>query len=610
MKTFFKNYLIKLKECAFSASPIILLIVILQAVLGEWMSAEKQINFAVSIVLLILGMALFLTGVNTGILTMGELVGGNIRKLKTLPVILLFGFIFGTVATMAEPAVGVLSGQISSVSGIGNFLLMMSASVSTGIFVAYALLRIFLSFSIKISFLMIYAIAFVLVFLSPQPFHALAFDVSGATTGSITVPFILALGAGVNAVLGRKSKDDSYGLIGLCSIGPVITIAILGLIFGSGTANAAVTDSNLPLILQSFINILSALAPVAIIFFLFNLFFIHLPRSKIKQILVGLSLTVIGLTLFITGVNLGFTDAGRFIGEAITDPARDDWLKYMLIPLGFALGFAMAYAEPAIKVLADQIENNTQGKIKKTVLMLTLALSIALTIMFAMIRILFEIPILWFLVPMFAVGFILMPFVPKLFVGVAFDSGGVASGTITATFAVPFALGACMMLGIDSLTFGFGILAFICVIPIPTICLLGFIYNLKIQKSKKFTPKHIGNVLLKTAKQLQIFCIICKNSLEQNIVEMLSELNAHTATTLNAKGSSRTPTAAFDINPEEKICIIGTIERQDAAAMIDGLERHFNFLDPHSGIAWTIPIESTLFSALSASSKINIEGVK
>jgi hypothetical protein len=598
MKTFLSNYSKKLRESAIGAASIIAIIILVQAILGSWMDTQGQIYFAISIAFMIMGQALFLTAINGSILTMGELVGANIQKLKKLPIILLFGFIFGTVATIAEPAVSVLSDQVTSISGLNQFLLTLSVSVGIGIFVAYALLRIFLSFPVKISFFILYAITFMLMFFTPEAFKAIAFDFSGATTGSITVPFILSLGVGVCAVLNKKNQDDSYGLIGLASIGPIITCAVMAIIFGADNSAAETVAEISPNLLQTlfsgFINIVIALAPIAVIFFIFNFMFIKLPKSKLLQISTALLLVVAGLTLFVSGVNLGISPAGAFIGTELTNPSGEEFMKYLIIPLGFVLGFAVAYAEPALRVLGDQIEGNTQGKIKKNTLIFTLAVSIGLTLLLGMIRILFEIPILWLILPIVATGCMLMPFTPKLFVGIAFDSGGVATGTITAAFIGSFAIAVCSSLNIEQLIFGFGMIALICTIPIPTICLLGFIYNQRLNKTKKFIPKAAtANILLKKSKDaLQIFCIICKRSLETDIADSLCDFGIRIATTMNARGSGRAPTSALDITPEEKVCIIGVITKTQAVNMIQMLELHFNFADLHSGIAWTIPIES------------------
>ncbi|MDR1917702.1 MAG: DUF1538 domain-containing protein, partial [Christensenellaceae bacterium] len=525
MKSFIKDYLLKVRECAISASPIVAIIYFAQICLGQYMGVHEQIYFVVSVVLLVFGQALFLLGVNSGILTMGELVGSNIHKLKKLPIILLFGLLFGTVATIAEPAVTVLTGQVADITHISTIIFTLFVSVGIGIFVAYALLRIFISFSMKYSFLILYIITFILLIWTPKTFYAIAFDFSGATTGAITVPFILALGMGVNAVLGRSTKDDSYGLIGLASVGPIITTCILGILRNAGlfVSNETTNDNwlnNMPLILQSFFNILVALLPIAFIFLIFNLLFIKLPKSKIKQIFVGLAVTILGLTIFLTGVNLAFggdfANASGFIGEKITN-SDFPWLKYFIIPLGFLLGFAIIYAEPAIKVLGSQIEENTQGKIRKKILIFVLAMSTGVTIALNMSRIVFELPILYFIVPILIIAFAIMPFVPRLFVGIAFDSGGVATGTITAAFAVPFALGACSGLGLtgetNDLIYGFGMIAFICLMPILTICFLGLIYNLKIIKSKKFVPRMVQQTP-KIDVSTAVIVIICKPELE------------------------------------------------------------------------------------------------
>lgn len=589
-----KNFLSKLKQVAIGASPIIVIIFAVHFFVSP-MPTNFLVAFIISCVMLIVGQALFLVGVDSSILTMGELVGSNIRKLKKLWLILLFGFLFGTMATVAEPAVNVLAGNVSKVNpSINPTLLTWVVSSGIGIFVAYGLYRIFKQISIKWSFFIAYGITFVLVLLTPKEFQAIAFDFSGATTGVITVPFILALGVGVTAVLGRKAQDDSYGMIGLASVGPIITMCIMGIIFGGGSGGEfpVKTDPDFMLsILSSLQNIAIALLPITIVFFIFNFAFIKLPRKKIGRVIFGILITVFGLTLFLTAVSYGFSSAGRHIGEAFADPAKAKWFKYLLIPFGFILGFAITYTEVAIRVLATQVEQNTNGKIKKGVLIFTLAVGLALTVTFGMLRILFSVNILFFLVPIFAIGLICMPFISKMFVGIGFDSGGVASGTITAAFLVPLAIGASEQLGgHDAMIYGFGMIAFIAAIPMVAISVLGLIYAYKMRKADKGIT--VSEITLAQKIHNYFIGIVTLPTMEQKVTEHLHSLNGNLITTLAATGITNAgATGIFHLAGNEKIFLLAMISEENAAAMINILETEFEYTKHNTGIAFTIPIE-------------------
>lgn len=588
-----KNYFKKLKQVSIGASPIVALILAVHFFISP-MSDKLFVAFIISAVLLVAGQAFFLIGVDSSILTMGELVGSNIRKLKKLWLVLLFGLLFGTMATVAEPAVSVLANSVNKINPkINATLLTWVVSSGIGIFVAYGLLRVFKSLSIKWSFLISYGIAFILVLLSPPAFQAVAFDFSGATTGVITVPFILALGVGVSAVLGRKTQDDSYGLIGLASVGPIITMAIMGILFGGGSVGEfpVKTDPDfIGSLLGSVQNICIALIPITIVFFIFNFAFIKLPRKKVLQIVVGILVTIFGLTLFLTAINFGFSSAGRHIGEAFTDPTRAKWFKYLLIPFGLLLGFAITYTEVAIRVLATQVEQNTNGQIKKGTLIFTLAIGLALTVMFGMLRILFEINILYFLVPIFAIGLICMPFISRMFVGIGFDSGGVASGTVTAAFLVPLAIGASETLGgHDPMIYAFGMIAFIAAIPVVAISMLGLIYAYKLRKAKTV----IDTKEITTAQKIHNYfiCIITSPTAEARISEHLTKLNAKIVTSMSARGAANNPTNIFHLVDDKKQFMLAMISESNAVAMIDILDAEFEYGKVNTGIAFTIPIE-------------------
>ncbi|MDR0461724.1 MAG: DUF1538 domain-containing protein [Christensenellaceae bacterium] len=591
-----KKFLLKLKDCAIGATPIIVLIACVNFI--KPMPTSLLVPFIISCFMLLLGQALFLVGVDSSILVMGELVGSNIRKLRKLWVVLLFGFLFGTMATVAEPAVTVVSNLVHAVnSDINPWLMTFVVSSGIGIFVSYGLFRIFKSVSIKWSFFISYLFTFVLAivtnFVAPE-FVAVAFDFSGATTGVITVPFILALGVGVVAVLGRHDTGDSYGLIGLASVGPIITMCIMGLIFGGGSVGAlppATTLDFLPTFLSSAQNIFIALLPITVVFFIFNFAFIKLPKKQVLRTVFGILVTICGLMLFLTAINFGFSPAGRFIGEAFSDPRRASWFKYILIPFCFVLGFAIAMSEIGIRVLAIQVEQNTVGRIKKNTIILTLAIGMALTMTFGILRILFNVNILWFLIPIFVFGLACMPFIDKMFVGIGFDSGGVASGTITAAFVVPFSMGVLSNLGrpVNLMVDGFGMIAFIASIPVVAVSALGLIYAYEVRKVQRH---HLAAPEAHLTAVNYVLAVITRKANEDAVLGKLAESSAHVE-----------PLATFDtisfahhfLNPfeysKEGYLSLFVVSKGDADKLIKMLETDLGFSKENTGIAFTIPLD-------------------
>jgi hypothetical protein len=571
----------KLRQVSIGAAPIVLIILCIHFFVKP-MPTELLVAFLISCVLLILGQALFLVGVDSSILTMGELVGSNIRKLKSIWVILLFGFLFGTMATVAEPAVTLVAESVHSVNrGINAIMLTWVVSSGIGIFVAYALLRIFKQLSIKWSFLIAYIIVFILIFITPKEFQAVAFDFSGATTGVVTVPFILALGVGITLVLNR-GKENSYGMIGLASIGPIITMCIMGIIFGGGSGGEfpAVERPHAGMsILTSFREICTAMVPIIIIFLIFNFAFLKLPRRKIWHIMYGMLITVCGLILLLTAVNYGFANAGRHIGNALADTGRAEWFKYLLIPLGLLLGFVITYTEPDIRVLANQIEQNTNGQIRRGTLIFTLAMGLSLTVCFGMMRILFKIDFLWFVIPIFILAFCLMPFISKMFVGIAFDSGGVASGTITAAFFVPLAVGVSATLGgREAMVYGFGMIALIVIMPMVAVSGLGLVYALKL---KKLGAAGIGQSNLQG--QNMFIGVVFPANAEHKVTEKLSQNGASIVTVLHATGAAR---SFVDFNLHRRLFILALVSR----ARADTIMESFTTTDANL-MAFTVPID-------------------
>lgn len=367
-------------------------------------------------------------------------------------------------------------------------MIIAAVAIGVGGFLVIALLRILFSIPLPPLLVTFYAVVFIIALFTPKEFLAVAFDSGGVTTGPMTVPFIMALGIGISSIRSDKhAADDSFGLVALCSIGPILAVLILGMIYRSdgGVYTAStiteVEDSvelgqlflhSLP---EYFQEIAASLIPIVIFFGLFQIFSLRLKKRSLIKIFIGLFYTYIGLVLFLTGVNVGFMPAGNYLGQVIAElPYR-----WIIIPIGMLIGYFIVIAEPAVYVLMKQVEELTDGTISGNAMKTGLSISVAISVGLAMLRVLTGISIFYLLVPGYAAAILLSFFVPKIFTAIAFDSGGVASGPMTATFLLPFAIGACTAVGGDIVTDAFGVVAMVAMTPLITIQVMGLIYRLQ-----------------------------------------------------------------------------------------------------------------------------------
>lgn len=487
----------KIKETATSIGPIALIVLLLNwtiTPLGDGMT----LTFIVSAIFTIVGLALFLLGADIGIIPMGEKAGSALTSKKNLPLLLIAAFVIGFIITIAEPDVQVLTGQVSAVNpAINGTILLIMIAVGIGFFVSLGLLRTVLQVPIKILYVGFYIVVFILAFVAPREYFAIAFDASGATTGPMTVPFIMALGMGVAAVKSNKdsdSKADNFGLTGLASIGPIVAVLIMGLVT-AGKSNVAevevvagqvtetvVTYTNLSRLKEFFsiiphtiLEVAKALLPLVGLLIVFLIFLFKLTLRQIIKICVGLVYAFLGLILFLTGINGGFIPAGTVIGETLGNSGQ----LWLLVVLGVAFGAIVVCAEPAVWVLTKQVEEISGGAIKRKVLLVALSCGVCIAVGLAMVRVIFGFHIAYILVPVFVIALILTFFCPKMFTAIAFDSGGVASGPMTSSFILSYTLGAATVLGGDPLTDGFGVIALVASAPLIAIQILGLIYSKK-----------------------------------------------------------------------------------------------------------------------------------
>lgn len=474
----------KIKESLSSVLPITLIVLILSATIAP-MPVGTMILFLFGAVLLILGMALFSLGTDVSMIPMGDGIGAQLPKTKNLGIVVLITFVIGVLITLAEPDLQVLAGQVPS---IPNQTLIVTVAVGVGLFFVFAMLRTLFKISLSRMLILFYVIVFSLSAFVPNEFVSVAFDSGGVTTGPITVPFIMALGIGLASIRSdRDAQDDSFGLVALCSIGPILAVLLLGIFFKGGDPSYTpiealelgntkeVADAFLHEIPEYLLETCKALIPIIIFCAIFQLIFRRFHKLQLQKIGVGFFYTLIGLTLFLTGVNVGFMPAGHFLGKELA-AGEHSWI---LLPIGIIIGFFLVIAEPAVHVLNKQVETITNGGVSQKAMMLSLSIGVSISVGLSMIRVLTGISIYYILIPGYAIALILTFFVPKIFTGIAFDSGGVASGPMTTTFLLPFAMGACEALGGNVLTDAFGVVAMVAMTPLLTIQLLGIIYSRK-----------------------------------------------------------------------------------------------------------------------------------
>ncbi len=492
-----KNLKAKTLESLSSVLPITAIVLALSFTLAPEMPVGTLMMFLLGAILLIVGMGFFSLGADMAMMPMGDGVGGEVVRLSKRSIwpIIPLVFLIGAFITIAEPDLSVLARQVPAVP---DMVIILTVAAGVGAFLVLAVVRTLEGkVPLRNILLAFYLLAFALAAFVPKEFLAVAFDAGGVTTGPITVPFIMAFGVGVAALRqsGQKAEDDSFGMVALCSIGPILAVLIMGICLSD--AQIAYTPFAIPDTFTSreagaqFLvgfpeymgEVALGLLPVVVFFALFQVFSKQIKKDALIRLLVGIAYTYVGLVLFLTGVNVGFMPAGNYLGDAI---ARLPY-NWVLIPIGMVVGYFIVAAEPAVHVLNKQVEEVTGGAIPQRAMNLSLSIGVAVSVGLAMTRVLTGISILWFLVPGYAIALLLSFKVPKIFTAIAFDSGGVASGPMTATFLLPFAMGACSASGGNVLTDAFGIVAMVAMTPLVTIQCLGAFYQRKLRRTVEVT---------------------------------------------------------------------------------------------------------------------------
>ena len=478
----------KIREALSSVLPITAIVLLLSFTLAP-LPVGTMMMFLMGAVMLIMGMGFFSLGADIAMMPMGDAIGGQLAKSKKVGGLIAVCLLIGVAITVAEPDLQVLARQVPAVP---DLTIIVTVAVGVGVFLVLAAVRSLLKIPLRWVLLALYAVVFLLAFFIPKEFLAVAFDSGGVTTGPITVPFIMALGMGMASMRGNESsQEDSFGVIALCSIGPILAVMLMGLAFQS--TEIAYTPFAIPDMFTSqdvarefahglpeyLKEVALGLLPILVFFAVFQVIALRMRRKPLLKILVGVAYTLIGLVLFLTGVNVGFMPAGYYLGSEIAAlPYR-----YILIPLGMVVGYFIVAAEPAVHVLNRQVEEITEGAIPQRAISLGLSVGVACSVGIAMIRVLTGISIFWFLIPGYGIALALSFFVPRIFTAIAFDSGGVASGPMTAAFLLPFTMGACDSMGGNILTDAFGIVAMVAMTPLVTIQIIGLFYKLRQKKN-------------------------------------------------------------------------------------------------------------------------------
>lgn len=482
----------KMLESLAAVLPITGIVMVLSIFLVP-LNVGTVVMFFVGAVMLTLGMGMFQLGAEIAMSPLGEGIGVQVSKSKSVLMMIVVSFLMGVLITIAEPDLQVLSNQVPS---IPNAVLIWTVAIGVGIFLAIAVLRIVWKIDLSKLLMIFYAALLLVSFFVPKEFLSVAFDSGGVTTGPMTVPFIMAMGVGLSSI--RSDKDassDSFGLVALSSIGPILAVIVLGCFFSPEEAvhsSVAIPDvGTMRDVVKAFVyelphyakEVMVSVLPLVGVFLVFQVFSHRYHHIQKLRAAMGFLYTYIGLVLFLCGVNVGFAPVGTLLGREL---AGSD-TKWILVPIGMLIGYFIVKAEPAIQILNRQVQSVTNGSVSAKSMNRALSLGVSVSIGLSVLRILTGIPIQWIIIPGYVLALVLTRFVPKIFVGIAFDSGGVASGPMTSTFLLPLCIGACEMSGGNIMTDAFGAVALVALTPLIAIQIMGVSYQIKLSKQSKQT---------------------------------------------------------------------------------------------------------------------------
>ena len=508
------RYLNALVSSSLSIVPIIAIVIILSLTKVAPLNGEQTLLIVIGMIALIIGLALFQIGASIGLTKVGEYMGSSLSKQKNIFIVILFAFALGSLITCAEPSILIISKQVTIIpnNSVANAIILVgSIAVGVGIFVVIGVLRIIFHKDLKVWYLFFYELTFMLICLialdsERRRLLPIIFDSGGVTTGSATVPFILALGAGVATVRGGKNaSNDSFGLVGMASIGPILTMTITILLKSNIPPYEVMTPDNSSVFMKfanallpiggttgSILEVTIALAPILLIFFVYNFIFIHLPKGKILSLLIGFLFSFLGLSIFLSATAAAMQPIGSIVGEGLGEKS-----EALIILLAFVIGLVTILCEPAVHVLTVQMENISDGQVKKRTVLISLSIGVGIAIALAVIRSLYNFSILYYIIPGYALSIILMFACPKIFTAMAFDSGGTASGPMATSFVLPMVIGItttrASIQGVtaDYYEQAFGVIALIALTPILAIQILGVYQNIKLTHARYVMSKHV-----------------------------------------------------------------------------------------------------------------------
>jgi hypothetical protein len=562
--------------------PVVLVVLALSFTIVD-VEHDIFIRFIIGSVMLLFGLSVFLWGIDRSMNEIGALMAEEVATSKSLAKILILGYLLGFLITVAEPDLLILGSQIETASAgsLGAVFIVYVVSTGVGVTVAFGVWRLLADRPLFNTFMaIVYAIIFILAIFVSEEFLAIAFDASGATTGALTTPFALALTWGMSRIKGGKhAEENAFGLVGVMSAGPILAILFMSVITGQKHITSSIEPfvpargilapilTTLP---TTLVEALLALLPIALLFFLLNTIKFKLPAKRLLSIIGGLALTLLGLVLFLGGVHSGFLDMGRIIGMQVA--ALD---QRLLIVIGFFLGMIVVLMEPAVHVLGVQVEEVTGGHIPIRLIRTTLSIAVAMAIALSMVRIVFPSVHLWyFLIPGFIAAVIFSFFCEPVFVGIAYDAGGVASGPMTATFVLAFAQGAAAVIPTaDVMSDGFGVIAMVAMAPVFSLTLLGILFRYRSQRAAAGERAIQSTAATQVSYGTSLCCLLVTvpRSYADEVVGLAREVGARGATILHGRSSGdepirRIPIIGLEVQPEREIVLIVTDEQIAAAA--------------------------------------------
>lgn len=493
------KFLKKNIETFIALFPILLIVLFVHLFFYQF-DTKVLLNFVVAVVLVCIGESLFLMGVDSTIMPMGEFMVNSVNKASKFVVFVLFAVVFGICATIAEPDVSIFSEQVINIGiPISKTILMFVIGAGVGGGIAVGIFRIIKNINIKIIYLVLFALIFLLCTFIKNEYIAIAFDAGGATTGIITAPFLLAISNGITSKFtDNKDSNEVFGMVGLASLGPVIASLFIFAVFGDKASIVLQANSTLNVFFMVLKKASLAIIPLAFVFMLYDLLLIKLPMQKKNQFAFGLFVTFIGLFLFLFGIEFGITDMGHSIGDFIQTLTKPVITLFCVI-----IGFVITFCEPSVLVLSNQIQLVTKGNISKKTVIISIAISMSLAILISVLRVMYHIDYFYIIAIGYAIAILLMFVVPNVFTGIAFDSGGVASGPMTSAFLLPIMIQ--LALNTSNVFDGFGLVGIVAMSPIIVIQILGLVYKCELFAKQKKLQRHNLQVRYSTEMYSNIY---------------------------------------------------------------------------------------------------------